>query len=127
MNEPIVLIGGYGSHWAGYQHFARGLARVSGRRVFIADITHITWLVADVTDYILLVNKAHDAVEYALAKTGASKVALVGHSAGGIIARAYLADRLLKPDHTPRSGYQRVSHLITLGSPLGAVEDHRHN
>jgi pimeloyl-ACP methyl ester carboxylesterase len=127
MNEPIVLIGGLGSHWRQYQSFGRALANVSGRRVFIASLHHLTWMVAHYTDYILLVNRTHDAVQYALAQTGAEKVILVGHSAGGIVARAYLADRLLKPEHTPRNGYRKVMRLITLGSPLGVAEDHSHH
>jgi pimeloyl-ACP methyl ester carboxylesterase len=126
MLEPIVLIGGYGSHWKYYRTFGEALARVSGRRVFIASITSVTWLVANVTDYILLINRTHKAVLHALAETKADKVILVGHSAGGVVARAYLADRLVMPDHVAYHGYQRVSRMIALGSPLGAVEHARH-
>ncbi len=126
MNEPVVLIGGLGSHWKQYQTFGSALAKVSGRRVFIASLKPITWAVARYTDYVLLVNRTKEAVQYALTHTGAEKVILVGHSAGGIIARAYLADRLQKPQHTAHNGYQRVMRLITLGSPLGATEDPKH-
>jgi pimeloyl-ACP methyl ester carboxylesterase len=126
MNEPVVLIGGFGSHWREYQRFGRMLAHVSGRRVFIAAITRVTWLVAGFTDYILLVDKVHAAVQHALAQTGATKAILVGHSAGGIVARAYLADRLIKLGHKPHEGHKRVMRLITLGSPLGAVHNARH-
>jgi pimeloyl-ACP methyl ester carboxylesterase len=126
MSEPVVLIGGYGSHWAQYREFGRMLARISGRRVFITNFTHVTWMVAGLTDYILLVTRAHQAVQHALAETGASKVILVGHSAGGIVARAYLADRLLKPSHTPYHGYRNVARVFLVGSPL-AVNDNASN
>jgi pimeloyl-ACP methyl ester carboxylesterase len=126
VNEPIVLIGGYGSHWTYYRDFGRALARVSGRRVFIASINSLTWVVADLTDYILLIERTHQAVLHALAETGASKVVLVGHSAGGVVARAYLADRLVKPYHVAYHGYQRVSRLYALGSPLATAEDAPH-
>ncbi len=126
MNEPIVLVGGLWSHWRQYQPFGRALARVSGRRVFIATLRPVTWVVARYTDYVLLVNKLHGAVQYALAQSGSQKVVLIGHSAGGVVARAYLADHLEKPEHVPHEGFRKVSRLITLGSPLGAVEDARH-
>lgn len=126
MREPVVLIGGYGSHWGEYQRFARALANVSGRRVFVASITRFSWLVAGFTDYVLLVDRAAKAVEHALRQTGAERAILVGHSAGGVIARGYLADRLIQPHHTPHHGYRYVSRLITLGSPLGAVENPKH-
>jgi triacylglycerol lipase len=42
-----------------------------------------------------------------LAQTGAGKVVLVGHSMGGLIARAYLA----------RRGGDRVAALVTIGTP----------
>jgi pimeloyl-ACP methyl ester carboxylesterase len=125
MNEPIVLVGGYGSHWRYYQTFGRSLARVSGRRVFIASIFPVSWMIAQYVDYNLLVTRTSEAVQYALTQTGAQKVILVGHSAGGVIARAYLADRLMKQARTIYSGYRYVTRLIALGSPLGAVEDPR--
>ncbi|MCL5994654.1 MAG: alpha/beta hydrolase [Chloroflexi bacterium] len=126
MLEPIVLIGGFGSHWKNYRHFGRVLAQVSGRRVFVVSITNVTWMVASLTDYILLINRTHKAVLHALAETGADKVILVGHSAGGVVARAYLADRLQQPYHDAYHGYRRVSRLIALGSPLGAIDNARH-
>lgn len=46
-------------------------------------------------------------IDAILAATGASTVALVGHSMGGLVARAYLR----------RHGSRRVERLITLGTP----------
>jgi pimeloyl-ACP methyl ester carboxylesterase len=123
MNEPIVLVGGLGSHWRYYQTFGQLLAHVSGRRVFIASIRPVSWMIAQYIDYTLLVTRTSEAVKYALSQTGAQKVILVGHSAGGVIARAYLADRLMKQAHTVFSGYRNVTRLIALGSPLKAVEN----
>jgi triacylglycerol esterase/lipase EstA (alpha/beta hydrolase family) len=126
MNEPIVLVGGYRSHWRYYQSFGRSLARVSGRRVFITSIQPITWMIARYIDSALMVTRTSQAVQYALAQTGAQKVILVGHSAGGVIARAYLADRLMKQAPTVYNGYRYVSRVITLGSPLKAVDGAQH-
>jgi pimeloyl-ACP methyl ester carboxylesterase len=127
MKEPIVIVGGYGSHWRYYQSFGRSLAHVSERRVFIASIQPVTWMVARTIDYSLLVTRTSEAVRYALSQTGAQKVILVGHSAGGVIARAYLADRLLKRAPAVYNGYRYVSRLVALGSPLKAVEDPVHS
>ncbi len=46
-------------------------------------------------------------IDAILAATGASRVAILGHSMGGIVARAYLR----------RYGGEKVSTVITLGSP----------
>jgi len=124
--NPIVLIGGFGSHWTDYNSMGRYLARVSGRRVFIANINRLSWVVGGFTDYFLLVDRAHKAVMHALKETGAEKVTLMGHSAGGVVGRAYLADRVPNVYHTPHHGYERVSRLIMLASPLRAVAEAQH-
>jgi triacylglycerol esterase/lipase EstA (alpha/beta hydrolase family) len=46
-------------------------------------------------------------IEAIRAATGAERVALVGHSMGGLVARAYLR----------RSGARRIAKLITIGAP----------
>lgn len=126
MNEPVVLIGGLGSGWHDYQSYGRALARVSGRRVFITGIRRISWVIAGLGDYYLLLHRAAAAVNHALEQTGASKVILVGHSAGGIIGRSYLADRLEKPSRAAYRGHERVSRFIALGSPLRVDGSPRH-
>lgn len=116
--DPIVIIGGFGSDWRDYQELARLLAGIAERRVFITHVTRATWVLGGFSDYKLLVDCAHQAVLHALRITGASKVVLVGHSAGGVIGRGYLADKAIRPHHTPHHGHARVSRLIMLGSPL---------
>ena len=54
--------------------------------------------------------RIEDAVTRLLAHTGASRVALVGHSMGGLAIRAWL--RRVPPDQL-----KRVARIITLGSP----------
>lgn len=126
MNEPVVLVGGFGSNWHIYKPFGRVLARVSERRVFITTLSHITWLVAGAGDYSLLVTRLHQAVMHALAVTGATKAVLVGHSAGGVVARAYLGDRLEGGNQPGYRGYEHITRVIMLGSPLAAVSEPRH-
>ncbi len=116
--EPIVLIGGFGSHWKDYRAAAQHLANVAQRRVFIANLTRLSWMVGGLTDYEVLLRRAAAAIQHALQVSGASRVIVVGHSAGGIIGRAYLGDRAWKPHHHAWHGYRHVSHLIMVGSPL---------
>ncbi len=123
MNEPIVLIGGFGSHWTDYRPAARRLANVSQRRVFIAGINRLTWALGGLSNYSVLVDRAHAAINHALQVTGAQKVIVVGHSAGGVIGRAYLGDKTAKAYLNAYHGYDRVSRLYMIGSPLVAVGD----
>ncbi|MCS7088646.1 MAG: alpha/beta hydrolase [Thermoflexales bacterium] len=119
--EPVVLIGGFGSHWRDYRRAGRLLAEVSGRRVFIVKLTRFSWLFGGLLDYGALLSRTHAAVLHALRQTGASKVILVGHSAGGVIGRAYLGDQSLRAHHPAYHGHQRVSALYMVGSPLKVV------
>jgi pimeloyl-ACP methyl ester carboxylesterase len=121
--EPIVLIGGFGSHWQDYRPVAKMLSHVSGRRVFIAGINRLSWLVGGFVDYSVMLDRAHNAVQHAREKAGCDKVIIVGHSAGGVVGRAYLGDRAFKAHHRIYNGHEHVSRLITLGSPLRAAYD----
>lgn len=57
-----------------------------------------------------------DAIEVARRATGAAKVTLIGHSAGGLAARVYVSNfRLNNAGWTPYRG--DVEHLITLAAP----------
>ena len=126
MLDPIILIGGFGSHWTDYRGMGKLLAKVSQRRVFIANINRLSWAVGGITDYSLLVERAHKAVMHALKETGAMRVMIVGHSAGGLVGRAYLGDKAILPNREAYYGHERVSHLITLGSPLRAAPLAKH-
>jgi pimeloyl-ACP methyl ester carboxylesterase len=119
--EPIVLIGGFGSHWGDYKPVAKILSHVSNRRVFITGINRLSWLVGGFVDYNLMIERVHNAVLHALEQTQAERVILVGHSAGGVIGRAYLGDKAFKAHHTAYNGHERVTRLVTLGSPLRAA------
>ncbi len=126
MLSPIILIGGFGSHWSDYRGMGKLLAKVSQRRVFLANINRLSWVVGGITDYSLLVERAHKAVMHALRETGAEQVMVVGHSAGGLVGRAYLGDKAILPNRQTYHGHERVSHLITLGSPLRAAPLAKH-
>lgn len=129
--NPIVIVGGFGSSWRDYLAGARALTRISGQRVFVTDIGRLSWPVASLTSYGLLLDRTHKAVMQALRETGADSVTLIGHSAGGVVARAYLGDDL-EGMETKRSfagrlaahaGHQRVNRFFALGSPLNVAFD----
>lgn len=97
---PVLLVHGYGCN-SGYWHFAsRALRR--------ADISHYTIDLEPVFAGIdQFVPALHARVEEICRMTGQRKLIIVGHSMGGLVARAYLRDH----------GAARVARVITLGTP----------
>ena len=102
---PLLLIHGYGCSRAAWWWYRRRL-EAAGWTVATLNLepiyTNIENFVAPVADRV-------DAV---LAATGATRLVLVGHSMGGLVARAYLR----------RHGSARVARLITLGTPHAGSE-----
>lgn len=97
---PVLLVHGYGCN-SGYWHFmSRALRR--------ADISHYTIDLEPVFAGIdQFVPALHARIEEICRKTGQKKLIIVGHSMGGLVARAYLRDH----------GAARVARVITLGTP----------
>lgn len=102
---PVVLVHGYGCSRAAWCWLRR---RVEARGWTAATI-NLEPIYADIERYVEPLAQRIDAV---LAATGAERVTLVGHSMGGLVARAYLR----------RCGADRVKRLITLGTPYGGSE-----
>ncbi|WP_298422192.1 alpha/beta fold hydrolase [Rhodoblastus sp.] len=97
---PILLIPGYCCNRAMWGALERRL-RAAGRTV--ASVT-LDPPFGGIDELAEALGKEIDRL---LARTGAQKVALVGHSMGGLIARAYLA----------RRGPEKVASLVTIGAP----------
>ena len=97
---PVLLLHGYGCNAAYWTQFAR--------RLDAAGISHagldLEPVLASIDAYVPLVARAIDAL---LAASGSAQVILVGHSMGGLVARAYLR----------QCGSARVAHVFTLGTP----------
>jgi pimeloyl-ACP methyl ester carboxylesterase len=84
------------------------------RIVYIADISRIEWASLRDPHFTPVLNLVARTVDIALSETGSDRVDLIGHSAGGRVARAYLG-------HLPYAGVtydgQRyVATLTTLGT-----------
>jgi pimeloyl-ACP methyl ester carboxylesterase len=112
---PIVFVGGHMSWPVGYRRLTRILADVSGSEVHVVPITPFDWVLGELRGYGQLVFEVASTVDSALLESDSKKAVLVGYSAGGVLARAYIGGD--SPYGGRRySGHRRISHLITLGT-----------
>lgn len=101
---PVLLVHGYGCNSGYWAHLLPRLAR--------ARISHATVdLVPVAGDIEHYVDQVERAVEHLRAQTGAARIAIVAHSMGGLVARAWLRR------HGDEHGGKRVVRVITLGTP----------
>src|SRR5512136_2055524 len=122
MKEAIVLIGGYNSLWPGYLKMARDLEDVTravsppGLQVIGVPVMPWHWWEARRTkDGTQILQKLQETVTWARRRLQADRLVLVGHSAGGVLARLYLYEGTVW-GHA-YAGVEQVTTLITLGSP----------
>lgn len=101
---PLVLVHGYSCSRAAWWWQRRRLEAAG----FTVATLSLEPIYADIETYLPALSQRIDAV---LTKTGASQVALVGHSMGGLVIRAWLA----------RHGGKLVSRVVTLGTPHGGT------
>src|ERR671913_556116 len=115
-HSPIVVVGRHRSWPIEYLGLTRILAELSGSGVSVVPITPLDWVLGRIRGYGQLVFEVASAVDKALLENGANKVVLVGHSAGGILARIYVGG---DPPYggRPPPGHPPVSHLIFPGTP----------
>jgi pimeloyl-ACP methyl ester carboxylesterase len=98
MNRPVVIVGGWLSSPADYTGMARTLAAPPYNRiVYITDISRREWASLRDPHFTPVLDMLARTVALALEETGAERIDLIGHSAGGRVARAYLG-------HLPYAG-----------------------
>jgi triacylglycerol lipase len=97
---PLLLIHGYGCS-RGVWWWLRRRLEATGWTVATISLEPVY---TSIEDYVEPLARRIDAV---LAQTGARQLILVGHSMGGLVARAYFR----------RYGVQSVAKLVTLGTP----------
>ena len=102
---PILLVHGYGCSRAAWWWLRR---RLEARGWVVATI-NLEPIYADIEHYVEPLELRIDDV---LAATGAARLTLVGHSMGGLVIRAHLR----------RHGADKVSRVVTLGTPYGGSE-----
>ena len=101
---PVILVHGYSCSRAVWWWQRRRLEAAG----FTVATLSLEPIYADIDTYLPKLTQRIDAV---LAQTGARQVALVGHSMGGLVIRAWLA----------RHGGERVCRVVTLGTPHGGT------
>jgi triacylglycerol esterase/lipase EstA (alpha/beta hydrolase family) len=99
-HPPVLLLHGYGCNSGYWAHLTPLLdaARISHAALDLEPV------LGAIDDYVPLVQRACASL---CTKTNASKVIIVAHSMGGLVARAYLAAH----------GPGQVAHVFTLGTP----------
>ncbi len=120
MARPVVIMGGWLSSPADYFGMARVLAAPPYRRiVYVVDFGRLDWARLRDPDFRPALDALAATVRIALQETGADAVDLIGHSAGGRIARAYLAEEYQGVRY---AGHEVVATLTTLGTAHATSE-----
>jgi len=115
MARPIVIVGGWLSSPNDYLGMARVLAAPPfGRIVYITDFGRTDWAALRDPNFAPVLDVVARTVELALTETGATQVDLIGHSAGGRVARAYLGSEPY--GGITYDGQRYVATLTTLGT-----------
>jgi triacylglycerol lipase len=104
---PVVLVPGYGGNAGSLTPLADRL-RASGR-----DVTVVALPDSAQGDLSLQADAVGMAVDAVLTRTGAASVDVVGYSAGGVVARLWVAED---------GGASRTRRLVMLGSPLHGTD-----
>ncbi len=102
---PLLLIHGYGCSRAAWWWLRRRLEAAG----WIVATINLEPIYTSIETYVEPVSRRIDEV---LTETGATQLILVGHSMGGLVARAYLR----------RHGVAKVIQLVTLGAPHAGSE-----
>lgn len=116
MEQAIILIGGYNSFWPAYLSMARDLEDLSGLQVVGVPLLPWDWWSAGRQgDATRILQKLAQTVTWARRRFRVRRLILIGHSAGGLIARLYLSDRPVWGQ--VYAGAEHVAAVVTLGSP----------
>jgi pimeloyl-ACP methyl ester carboxylesterase len=114
--QPIVILGGFASLDTLYVGMRAARARCTGQAVSIVPAWSLDWLPGVRPEHWKrILDKLGDTVQRAASASPTGKVTLIGHSAGGVLARFYLSPKPLMG--RAYRGIEYVDHLITLGSP----------
>lgn len=100
--SPVVLVHGWIHNRSAFVVMSRALRRAGFRHVHGVNYNPIT------ADIPALAEQLGEHIEDVLARTGAERCQIVGHSMGGIIARLYVQEL---------GGDERVDTVLTLGAP----------
>jgi pimeloyl-ACP methyl ester carboxylesterase len=100
---PVLLIHGYGCNRAMWVDFSRSLAAAG----HACDAMNLEPVFGSIDQYPRLIEEASQAL---MLRTGATQIAIVAHSMGGLAARAFMNASTPSQNH-------RIAKVITLGTP----------
>jgi pimeloyl-ACP methyl ester carboxylesterase len=116
MNQAIIIIGGYNSLWTAYLKLARELEDLTGLLAVGVPLMPWHWWSATRAENAgNILQKLESTVGWARRRHGVESFILVGHSAGGLVARLYLCEEPVWGQAT--NGLEHVTGLVSLGSP----------
>ncbi|WP_299057711.1 alpha/beta fold hydrolase [uncultured Nocardioides sp.] len=104
---PVLLVPGYGASGAGLEPLADAL-RAEGREVVVVDPVD-----GGTGDLRAQAVALHEVAQETADEAGAASVDVVGHSAGGVVARLWVAEE---------GGDALARRVVTLGSPHHGTE-----
>ena len=115
-SEPVVVLGGFLSSPGFYREMCGAIRTLRKCTVEVADV----WIwhsaaAGSARGWSRILDRLHESILQTASDSPTGKVVLVGHSAGGVIGRLYLSDQPFRG--RTYAGLERVSTLITLGSP----------
>jgi pimeloyl-ACP methyl ester carboxylesterase len=113
---PIVIIGGFLSQAKLYARMRDWLAQCTEQPVWVVEAGTLDWLLSVRAEgWAHLLDELERAVHQAVDSSVTGRITLVGHSAGGVMARLFLSPTpFLGKSYC---GLKSVAQLITLGSP----------
>jgi pimeloyl-ACP methyl ester carboxylesterase len=118
--EPVVIVPGFLLTPGRFEGTRAALSSLGVADARVVPVTLVDWAASvSAAGWARILDKIDRTVDRALEATGADKAVLVGHSAGGVMARLFLAPEPFRG--RVYDGKRRVRGLITLGSPHQAV------
>jgi pimeloyl-ACP methyl ester carboxylesterase len=116
MKKAIIVIGGYNSMWPVYLRLARDLQDISHQPAVAVPLLPWHWWAATrARDATRILHRVGETVAWARRRLHADSFVLVGHSAGGLVARLYLCEEPIWGQ--AYAGVEHVTSIVTLGSP----------
>lgn len=114
--DPVVILPGFLLTPGRFREMRAALRSLGNETVRVVPVTVGDWAGSVfASGWVRILSRLERTVGEVLDATGAAKVVLVGHSAGGIMARLYLAPKPFR--RHVYDGKRYVRGLITLGSP----------
>ena len=127
LRPSVLIIGGFATMPPNYIGLRRRLLRRGAVRVDICQLWPPDWLLAGMVGFGPIMRRAGRAIATTYRAGGRRPIIVMGHSAGGIVARLAMSER---PFNGRVAGVsEAVGCLVTLGTPhgLGTLTNrHRH-